>query len=72
MKPAGLKTTVPGNSTDHRCGIGFQVVEVNLDQVFWALIAFGLHRKKEETLALILEENVRKNPAKPGVSNRQI
>ena len=34
--------------------------------------AFGLHRKKEETLALILEENVRKNPAKPWISNRQI
>jgi hypothetical protein len=29
------------------------------------LNAFGLHRKKEETLALILEENARKNPAKP-------
>ena len=28
------------------------------------MIAFGLHRKREKTLALILEENVRKNPAK--------
>jgi hypothetical protein len=37
-----------------------------------ALNAFGLHRKKEETLALILEENARKNPAKPWISNRQI
>jgi hypothetical protein len=36
------------------------------------LNAFGLHRKKEEKLALILEENVRKNPAKPWISNRQI
>jgi hypothetical protein len=36
------------------------------------LIVFGLHRKKEETLALILEENVRNNPAKPWISNRQI
>jgi hypothetical protein len=36
------------------------------------LNAFGLHRKKEETLALILEENARKNPAKPWISNRQI
>ena len=34
--------------------------------------AFGLHLKKEETLALILEENVRKSPAKPWISNRQI
>ena len=34
--------------------------------------AFGLHRKKEETLALILEENARKNPGKPLISNRQI
>ena len=72
MKPAGLKTTGPKNSTDHRCVISFQVVEANLDQVFRALIAFGLHRKKEETLALILEENVRKDPAKPWISNRQI
>jgi hypothetical protein len=36
------------------------------------LNAFGLHRKKEEKLALILEENARKNPAKPWISNRQI
>jgi len=36
------------------------------------LNAFGLHRKKEETLALILEENARKNLAKPWISNRQI
>lgn len=34
--------------------------------------AFGLHWKREETLALILEENARKNPAKPWISNRQI
>ncbi|MCX6859854.1 MAG: hypothetical protein NTX70_06465 [Verrucomicrobia bacterium] len=34
--------------------------------------AFGLHRRKEETLTLILEENARKNPAKPWISNRQI
>jgi hypothetical protein len=26
----------------------------------------------EETLAMILEENVRKSPAKPWISNRQI
>ncbi|NBW43933.1 MAG: hypothetical protein EBR29_09005, partial [Sphingobacteriia bacterium] len=63
MKPAGFKITVPTNSTDHRCVIGLQVVEANLDQVYWALDAFGLHRKKEETLAQILEENVRKNRA---------
>jgi hypothetical protein len=36
------------------------------------LNAFGLHLKKEETLAMILEENVRKSPAKPWISNRQI
>jgi len=36
------------------------------------LNAFGLHRKKEETPALILEENARKNPAKPWISNRQV
>jgi len=32
----------------------------------------GPQRKKEETLALISEENVRKNPAKPWISNRQL
>ncbi len=52
----------------HRPG----VVEANLDQVYWALNAFGLHRKKEETLALILEENIHKKPVKPWISNRQI
>jgi hypothetical protein len=36
------------------------------------LNAFGLHLKKEETLALISEENVRTNRAKPWISNRQI
>jgi hypothetical protein len=36
------------------------------------LNAFGLHRKKEEALALILEDNARKNPGKPWISNRQI
>jgi hypothetical protein len=36
------------------------------------LNALGLHRKKEKTLALISEENVRKNPAKPGISNWQL
>jgi hypothetical protein len=48
------------------------VVEANHDQVYWALNAFDLHRKKEETLALISEENVRTNRAKPWFSNRQI
>jgi hypothetical protein len=37
-----------------------------------SLERIGPHRKKEETLALILEENVRKKPAKPWISNRQI
>jgi hypothetical protein len=36
------------------------------------LNAFGLHRKKEETLALILEDDARKNPGKSWISNRQI
>jgi len=48
------------------------VVEANLDQVYWSLNALGLHRKKEETLARISEENVPKYPAKPWISNRQI
>jgi hypothetical protein len=36
------------------------------------LNTFGLHRKKEEALALTLEDNARKNPGKPWISNRQI
>jgi hypothetical protein len=32
----------------------------------------GLHQKKEETLALLSEVNVRKNLAKPWISNRQL
>ena len=27
MKPAGLKTTVPRNSTDHRCGLREGLIE---------------------------------------------
>jgi hypothetical protein len=36
------------------------------------LNALGLHRKKEETLAFISEENVRTNRPKTWISNRQI
>jgi hypothetical protein len=32
----------------------------------------GLHRKKGKTLDLISEENIRKNRAKPWISNLQI
>ena len=32
----------------------------------------GLHQKEKETLALLSEENVRKNLAKPWISNRQL
>jgi len=72
MKPAGLKTTVTRSLTYHRCDIRVWFVEANLDQVYWSLNALGLHRKKEETLARISEENVPKYPAKPWISNRQI
>ena len=34
--------------------------------------ALGLHQKEKETLALLSEENVRKNLAKPWISNRQL
>jgi len=36
------------------------------------LNALGLHQKEKETLALLSEENVRKNLAKPWISNRQL
>jgi len=57
MKPAGLKITKPRNSTDHRSGLSLSVARGNSYQVWWAPDAFGLIRKKEETLALNPEEN---------------
>lgn len=71
-KSAGLKTTFPINSTDHRSGIGLSVVEANLGQNWRALNARGIHWKKEETLALTSEELAPKNTAKPWFSNRQV
>jgi hypothetical protein len=55
MKPAGLKTTKPRNSTDHRFGLSLSVASTNSDQLWWAPEAFGLIWKKEQTLGLILE-----------------
>ena len=55
MKPAGLKTTEPRNSTDHRSGLSASVAPTNSDQLWWAPEAFGFIWKKEEMLALILE-----------------
>ena len=57
MKPAGLKITKPRNSTDHRSGLSLSVARGNSYQVWWAPDAFGLIRKKEESLALNPEEN---------------
>jgi len=57
MKPAGLKITKPRNSTDHRSGLSLSFARGNSHQVWWALDAFGLIRKKEESLALNPEEN---------------
>ena len=69
MKPAGLKTTEPGNSADHRSGLSLSVALTSSDQLWWASVAFGLIWKKEDTLAQIAEENGPKNPAKPRISN---
>jgi hypothetical protein len=55
MKSAGLKTTEPRNSTDHRSGLSLSVAPTNFDQLWWAPEAFGLIWKKEQTLGLILE-----------------
>jgi len=57
MKSAGLKTTVPRNSTDHRSGLTLSVARGNSYQVWWVPDAFGLICKKEETLGLIRKEN---------------
>ena len=71
MKPAGLKTAELRNSTDHRSGLSVSVARRNSYQIWWAPDAFGLIWKKEETQALILEENGSEDPAKPRISNRQ-
>ena len=72
MKPAGLKTTEPRNSTDHRSGLSLSVARGNSYQVWWAPDAFGLIRKKEETPELIQKENRSEDPAKPRILNRQL
>ena len=72
MKPAGLKTTEPTNSTDHRSGLSVSVARWNFNQVWRAPDAFGLIWKEEEKLALILEENGSEDPAKSRISNRQL
>ena len=72
MKPAGLKITKPRNSMDHRSGLSLSVARGNSYQVWWAPDAFGLIRKKEETLELIRKENRSEDPAKPRNLNRQL
>ena len=72
MKPAGLKTIEPGNLTDHRSGLSVTVARGNSYQAWWAPDAFGLVWKKEEALAVILEENGSADSAKPQISNRQL
>ena len=72
MKPAGLKTTEPRNSSNHRSGLSLSVARGNSYQVWWAPDEFGLIWKKEEMLALILEENGSEDPAKPRISNRHL
>ena len=72
MKPAGLETTEPRNSTDHRSGLSLSVARGNYYQVLWAPDASGLIWKKEEALALILEENGCEDSAKPRILNRQL
>jgi hypothetical protein len=56
MESAGLKTTEPRNSADHRSGLSLSVAPTSSDQLWWTLEAFGLIWKKEPTLGLILEE----------------
>ena len=72
MKPAGLKTTEPRNSSNHRSGLSLSVARGNSYQVWWAPDEFGLIWKKEEMLALILEENGFEDPVKPQILNRHL
>jgi hypothetical protein len=64
MKPAGVKTAEPRNSTDHRSGLSVSVARGNSYQIWWAPDAFGLIWKKEETFALIRKENGAEDLAK--------
>ena len=72
MKPAGLKTTEPRNSTDYRSGLSLSIASTNSDQLLWVSVAFGVIWKKEETLELILEENGSEDPKKLQILNRQL
>ena len=72
MKPAGLKTTEPRNSTDYRSGLSLSIASTNSDQLLWVSVAFGVIWKKQETLELILEENGSEDPEKLQILNRQL
>ena len=72
MKPAGLTTTEPKNSTDHRFGLSLLVAPTNSYQLWSAPDAFGLIRKEEETLALILDKIGFQAQAIPRISKRQL
>jgi len=72
MKSAGLKTTFPRNSTDHRCGLNLWVARGNFYQVWWVPNAFGLIWKKEETLGVIRKENGCEDAAELRILNRQL
>jgi len=72
IKPAGLKTTEAIISTHHRSGLSLSVAQTNSYQVWLARNALGLIWNKEETLALILEENRSEDLAKPRILSRQI
>jgi hypothetical protein len=72
MKSAGLKTTFPRNSTDHRSGLILSVARGDFYQVWWVPNAFGLIWKKEETLGVIRKENGCEDAAKLRILNRQL
>ncbi|MBM3851006.1 MAG: hypothetical protein FJ396_12620 [Verrucomicrobia bacterium] len=61
-----MKSNFPGNSTNHQCGIGFVIVDADLEWACRAWKALGSSLKKEETLALIPEENVLMDTEKRG------
>jgi hypothetical protein len=72
LKPAGVKTTEPRNSTDHQSGRSWSVGPTNSDQLWWVPDVFGFLWKKEETRALIRKENGSEDPSKPQFSNRPL
>jgi hypothetical protein len=71
MKPAGLKTTKPRNSTDLRSGRSLSVAPNEFRSTLVGAGSISPYLEEERN-ADAHEDNGFKDPAKPRVSNRQL